>query len=61
MINCTLTGNLCRAGVGGIYCSSDSDPTIENSIVWANDGVDVFATSGSQPVVTYSDIEEGLA
>ncbi len=59
LINCTLTGNLCRTAVGGIYCSSDSDPTIENSIVWANDGVDVSATSDSQPVVTYSDIEGG--
>ena len=56
LLNCTLTGNTCETNVGAIYCSSYSDAIIENCIVWANDGYQVFAGSSSHPVVTYSDI-----
>lgn len=61
IINCTITGNGALNG-GGLYCES-SDPVIVNSIFWGNmadeNGDQIFACTGSDPQVSYCDIQDG--
>lgn len=52
--NCTITGNSARY-VGGIWASSDSTPSIINSVLWGN-GNDLSGCTA-----TYSNIEDGDA
>ena len=63
--SCTFGGNSASTKGGGIYCSSSSDVTIENSILWENtngNGSEIFVSrSGgvSSLTVSYCDIKGG--
>jgi hypothetical protein len=56
--NCTITGN--TAGDCGAIGCYDSSPTITNCILWADSPPEINAGGGSNPVVTYSDIQGGF-
>ena len=58
--NNTISENSAEYG-GGIY-SRYRSPTITNSILWgdtASNGPEIYATGGSNPTVTYCDIQGG--
>ena len=55
--NCTIVNNSAMDGeVGGVYGDENGGPTIVNSIIWGNSGGQI---SGSQTIVTYSDVQGG--
>jgi len=61
--NCTFVENVADYG-GAIYCGDlQSEPIIDNSIFWDNEGYfdfQIFATSSTfPPIVTYSNIANG--
>jgi hypothetical protein len=65
LVNFTMTGNMASAGGGALYCHSAS-PQIRNTILWDNHagttGHEVFLNNpASDPVISYSDIQGGLA
>jgi hypothetical protein len=53
----TITGNTADDG-GGMYLYY-SDPILTNSIIWDNSPQSIYLYSGEQPLITYSDIEDG--
>jgi parallel beta-helix repeat protein/predicted outer membrane repeat protein len=63
LTNGTFSGNTASISGGGLYNSSNSNPTLTNSILWgdsAPSGTEIF-NSGSTPTVTYSDVQGGYA
>ncbi len=56
IINCTFFDNEAESG-GAIWLSSDSFPTISNSILWNNAPDEIFGVG--VPTVTYSNIQGG--
>jgi parallel beta-helix repeat protein len=54
--NCTITGNT----GGGIHLYNSPPATITNCILWADSPPEIIVGSGSNPVVTYSDIQGGF-
>ena len=60
ILSCTIANNSARAHTGGIYCTSNSSPILENCILWGNDR-DIYKVSGCNPVITYTDIEDGYS
>ncbi len=59
LVNCTLTNNFADAG-GGIHNERRSSPTISNSIIWGNEGTEIYNDDAScVPVVVYSDVQGG--
>jgi parallel beta-helix repeat protein len=61
IIGNTLSLNSASEG-GGIHCDASSSPTIENTICWFNSagrGPEIYAPTGSSPVVSYCDILGG--
>jgi hypothetical protein len=62
IINCTLTQNEADDKGGGIYCKTNSDAVITNCILWddtAPNGSEIYVSSSSSVVVSYSDVEGG--
>jgi hypothetical protein len=67
ILNNSIAGNWASAEYGdgdggGICCVSSSDPTILNTILWrdsAANGPEIYAESGSNPAVTYCDVQGG--
>jgi hypothetical protein len=60
LTNVTFSGNTATRMGGGMYNSSDSNPTIANSIFWGNsDGVLIADGGSSSTTISYSDIEGG--
>jgi predicted outer membrane repeat protein len=58
--NVTISGNSANITGGGIYCTSSSNPSIINSILW-NDSPQEIYLYLSAVTATYSDIEGGWA
>ena len=59
LTNVTLAGNVARIAGGGIY-NLDSDPALQNSILWANQavsGTQIYNGETSIPTIAYSDIQ----
>jgi hypothetical protein len=58
LVNCTVAGN--TAGVGGGICdATGSQPTIANTILWANVPDQIFDHGQSAAVVEYSTVQNG--
>ncbi|MGA1864103.1 MAG: right-handed parallel beta-helix repeat-containing protein [bacterium] len=54
---CSIVGNMAERGAG-IYCYYCTT-IIKNCILWNNYNEQIYRTGGSDPVVTYSDIQGG--
>lgn len=59
LVNTTFKGN--TATYGGAIYNWFSDPTVVNSILWANTSDQIANGGDSAPVVTYSDIQGGYS
>lgn len=63
ILNCTFSGNYASApmnnGTGAIYCDSRATPTIQNCIIWGNNGAMKLASSTITPVITNNIIQGG--
>jgi len=59
LINNTIVGNAAISEGGGIYCVSTSEPIVVNDILWDNTPEQICPSSGSNPEVTYSDVQNG--
>jgi len=57
VINCTFSGNS-SVDTGGGMRNWYSDPTVTNSIFWANTDPQIDALGDSNPVVTYSCVQD---
>jgi len=57
--SCTITANSADSSGAGIYCEVDCSPTIENTIVWGDEGDEVVFEPGASPVLTYCSVEGG--
>ena len=57
LTNVTFFGNAAAAG-GGIYNSVNSDPTLENAILWGDTADEIYNTdTDNTPLITFSDIQ----
>jgi hypothetical protein len=56
--NCTFSENSARFGGGGMY-NLVSNPTVTNCILWDNGSQGFFNSYGSNPTVTYSNVQGG--
>jgi hypothetical protein len=56
----TITANTGASPGGAIYCF-DSTVDVSNSILWDNRLGEIYVSSGSAPVITWSDISGGYA
>ena len=63
IINCTVIENVAEERGGGIYCLRTGNPTITNSIFWANLPHEIYVSTGapSTLVVAYSNVQDGWA
>ncbi|MHC4637219.1 MAG: right-handed parallel beta-helix repeat-containing protein [Planctomycetota bacterium] len=52
--NCTFTANAAGSDGGGMYCFNSSNPTLTNSIIWANLPDQIFGPS----LVTFSCVQD---
>jgi hypothetical protein len=59
IINNTIVGNFAGYEGGGILCISTSNPAMVNNILWDNTPEQISFYTGSQPEVTYSDVQNG--
>jgi len=59
LTNCTLTGNSASSAAGGIYNYQYSNPVLTNCILWGDTNTEIESAYGSEPVVTYSDVQGG--
>tara|TARA_B100000686_G_C16805936_1_gene990428 strand:- start:309 stop:8306 length:7998 start_codon:yes stop_codon:yes gene_type:complete len=59
MKNVTITGNKGSALSSGLYCDVNTSLVLKNSILWGNDGIDVFVSTNSTFLSTYSNIRGG--
>jgi uncharacterized protein (TIGR02145 family) len=57
--NVTITGNSAPFGAG-IFLFDESNPKLINSIVWGNDGNQIYLYSGATIRVLFSDIQYGV-
>ena len=57
--NSVIAGNTAAGFGGGIYCDTESNPSISNSILWGNGPQEIFVAAGAAPVLNYSDIQGG--
>lgn len=55
--NCTITLNHADSGGGALQCHQ-SNPVVTNSILWNDEPLEIYITSGN-PLVTYSNIQGG--
>ncbi len=55
----TISRNTALANGGGVFCLNNANPTITNTIVWANSPREVGLRSGGSPTITYCDIRGG--
>jgi predicted outer membrane repeat protein len=61
LINVTFSQNSAENMGGGLLNSSDSDPALDNTILWGNtapSGPQISNSSDSTPLVTYCDIQD---
>ena len=59
IIGNTISGNTAYANGGGVFCLNNANPTIMNTIIWANSPRNVGLRSGGSPIITYSNIRGG--
>jgi hypothetical protein len=61
--NCTITGNVADLAVngnrGGAISKQRGSMTITNSILWNDTPDEIYVVEGTDPVVTYSDVDGG--
>jgi predicted outer membrane repeat protein len=55
--NCTFFGN----SLGGAIHNNGGSPTMTNCILWNDSPSEIYNEGGSDPIVTYSDIQGGYA
>jgi hypothetical protein len=55
--NCTIYGNSAGYNGGGVF--TQFDPILRNCIIWNNSPESVYAWGGSNPDITYCDIQGG--
>jgi hypothetical protein len=55
--SCTLTQNEASVG-GGVYCGKSAELTVQNSIFWDNNWIEIYY-GFLEPTVTYTNIEGG--
>ncbi len=61
IINCTVSRNSAKQG-GGVLCKANSSPIISNCILWGDTPDEILRHGkGSNPGVTYSDVQGGYA
>ena len=56
--DCTFSGNTAGTNGGGMY-NYKSSPTLTNCIFWGDSGGEVYNSGGSDPNITYSDVQGG--
>ena len=61
IINCVFVKNYAYSAGGGVAVNSDAWGTtiIKNSILWDNDGMEIYAWSGQNIQVSYCDVQNG--
>jgi hypothetical protein len=57
--HCTIAGNIVPYVGGGIYSYYYSQPQITDCIIWGNTPDNLGSGVSSDPVITYSDVEDG--
>ncbi|KPA12883.1 polymorphic outer membrane protein [Candidatus Magnetomorum sp. HK-1] len=60
IINTTITQNTATQNTGGLYCAYKTNPLVINSILWMNQGGEIYAENNCEPTVTYSCIQGGF-
>lgn len=56
--NTIVYNGLTFANCAGIFCADDSDPIIKNTILWENSADFDYSGTGSNPVISYSLIQD---
>lgn len=60
--NCTIVGNAANDTNGGAIYNDGSNPTITNTVIWANVPANPFGSfNGGTPMVTYSTVQGGIS
>ena len=57
--NSVIAGNTAASFGGGVYCDTESNPSITNSILWGNGPQEIFVEAAANPVLSYTDIQGG--